>query len=275
MDTATRLRTGFPLPDRQDAPWGTLLSTLGTPRARQVGLPGEVELLGLQLRSTTVVGGGRDVVRTVTWTVDVVPDRDALEADLGPARVQAIPNRGRPHEVAGVWTWTLGEGVELAVSVYAAPREGAGAGVYLSASEERLAGPWLGELDAPAPWRTTGTVEPLGVTGLEPCALGDPEVALRRPGLVRPASWAPEGLWRSAGWWGLADGRVTCAFRVGAAVHLQHHRALPARGPGGASLDVAGTVVLVSADPHGLDGLVGRLAREPGVTVETHETHDC
>ncbi|MEZ4320634.1 MAG: hypothetical protein R3F61_24340 [Myxococcota bacterium] len=266
------LRWGFPVPGAQ-VPWGSAMARFGVEGARQLTLDGTVSFAGLELYVPTLVGGTRDLVRVVTYEVRAPPDRAALEAVLGEGRVQVLPNHGQPHQVAEVWTWDCGHDVSFAISVFAAQRGAAIAGVYLTCEDERLARPYVAALTDDAPWRRPGTVEALDVRGLEPCALTDAQLALRRPGLQRPADWAPTGLWRSAGSWGLADGRVTTVFREGTPVALVHERTLPARGPGGSCLRADGVVALVSSDPYGLDGLVSRLARISGVTVVLEVHH--
>lgn len=264
------LRWGFPVPGGQ-IPWGADMARFGAAGTRTLTLDGTASFAGLDLYAPTLVGGSRDVIRVVMYELRTPPDLVDLEAQLGTAEVQTYANQGLASQVSAVWTWVCGQDVTFAVSIYAALRGAAHAGVFLSCEDARLAEPWVADLTADAPWRAPGSVEPLGVPGVEPCRLTDAELALRRPGLVRPAAWAPEGLWASAGAWGIADGRVTSVFREGERIALVHERTLPARGPGGASLRAEGVVLLVTSDPHGLDGLVAKLeARGATVILEVH-----
>jgi hypothetical protein len=196
MDSGVRLRAGFPLPGRADGARGDALARFGPVEVNQVRLTGTCSLAGLSLVASSLVGPARGVVGTATYELSALPDRAALEAELGPARVQVYGGRGLPHEVAEAWAWSLGEEVGLTLSRYGAPRGEAVAGLFLSCGDARLARPFLPELTAMAPWRTPGRCEDLGVTGLEPCGLSDERLVLSRPGQRRPGP-----PWRSTASW--------------------------------------------------------------------------
>lgn len=268
-----RLREGFPLPARSDGHWGDHLAAFGPVDGHQVHLHGTCELPGLALHGSSLVGPRRGVVSTATYHLHDLPERSLLEAWLGVAGVASRPNRGQAWEVAETWVWRVDD-VGLTVSRYGAPRDGAVAGVFLSCGDERLARPFLPELTADAPWRQPGRIEPLRVRELVPATHSDDALVLARPGLVRPASWAPTGWWRSAGSWGLADGAVTSVFRDDAVVALRLVRILPARGRGGATLEHDGLPVLTSRAFDGLDALVDRLVAA-GHDVTIHEEMDA